>query len=70
LIWRTRLLIGFVASLLLLSLSACGTDDPYNTGDPVVIHHHSVVHHTVIHHTVVHHVHVIKVRPRVSLRKR
>jgi hypothetical protein len=67
-IWRVRLLIGFVATLLLLSLSACGSVDQYNSGDPVVIvHHHTIVHHTVIRHTVVHHV---TVRRSLSLHKR
>ena len=65
---RARLLVGFIATLLLLSLSACGASDQYNSGDPVVIvHHHSVVHHYVIRRTVVHHV---TVRRSLSLRKR
>jgi hypothetical protein len=67
LIWRVRLLVGFIATLLLLSLSGCGASDPYNSGDSVVVvhHHHSVMHHTVVHHVVTH-----KVRRSLSLHKR
>jgi hypothetical protein len=43
-----------LAITAVIALTACGYD-PYNTGDPVVIHHHHVVHQHVTHHTVVHH---------------